>query len=331
MIGKKDNVHLRSPEQHVHLPSGWVYAPLGSVCRLVAGGTPSSGNTDYWVSDPLNTEGTPWIAISDMSQVDYVSSTSKSVSHSGMEAANLKTGKPGTVLFAMYASVGEVAVTDIAAVWNQAILGMTPTDPSKLSSGFLFYAAQSLRPYLPTYYRSNTQNNLNAATVAQLRIPLPPLGEQQRIADYLDRETAEIDAAVADLDRYVELLEQRRRLVVTKAVAGDVGPGEGFSGSWDQVPLRAVSADGGLFVDGDWVETKDQDPNGEIRLTQLADVGESGFLDKSDRWVNKSKFEELVCTEVLPGDLLIARMPDPIARCTVMPDGLGYSTITAVA
>src|SRR5699024_7539479 len=214
--------------------------------------------------------------------------------------------------------------------WNQAILGMTPTDPSKLSSGFLFYAAQSLRPYLPTYYRSNTQNNLNAATVAQLRIPLPPLGEQQRIADYLDRETAEIDAAVADLDRYVELLEQRRRLVVTKAVAGDVGPGEGFSGSWDQVPLRAVSADGGLFVDGDWVETKDQDPNGEIRLTQLADVGESGFLDKSDRWVNKSKFEELGCTEVLPGDLLIARMPDPIARCTVMPDGLGYSTITVV-
>lgn len=45
---------------------------------------------------------------------------------------------------------------------------------------------------------------------------VPPLRVQQRIADYLDRETAEIDAAVADLDKYVELLEKRRRRVVIR-------------------------------------------------------------------------------------------------------------------
>ena len=48
--------------------------------------------------------------------------------------------------------------------------------------------------------------------MAQIRVPLPPMETQQRIADYLDRETAEIDAAVADLDKYVELLEKRRTL-----------------------------------------------------------------------------------------------------------------------
>lgn len=47
-----------------------------------------------------------------------------------------------------------------------------------------------------------------------LRLPIPSAADQQRIADYLDRETAEIDAAVADLDRYVQLLEKRRRRVV---------------------------------------------------------------------------------------------------------------------
>lgn len=99
---------------------------------------------------------------------------------------------------------------------------------------------------------------------------------------------------------------------------------------WDAVPLSAVAADGGVFVDGDWVESKDQDPNGEIRLTQLADVGDSFFLDKSDRWINSNKFCELQCTEVLPGDILIARMPDPIARSTILPEGLGYSVITVV-
>lgn len=47
---------------------------------------------------------------------------------------------------------------------------------------------------------------------------VPPLETQQRIADYLDRETAEIDAAMADLDRYVDLLEKRRQVLIVEAV-----------------------------------------------------------------------------------------------------------------
>ena len=57
-----------------------------------------------------------------------------------------------------------------------------------------------------------------------LLIPVPPLETQQRIADYLDRETAEIDAAVADLDRYVELLEKRLELSVAKMLEKDQHP-----------------------------------------------------------------------------------------------------------
>src|SRR5699024_5500982 len=54
--------------------------------------------------------------------------------------------------------------------------------------------------------------------MAQIRVPLPPMETQQRIADYLDRETAEIDAAVADLDRYVELLEKRKKTLAVKHI-----------------------------------------------------------------------------------------------------------------
>ena len=54
----------------------------------------------------------------------------------------------------------------------------------------------------------------------QYPIPLPTLETQQRIADYLDRETAEIDAAVADLDKYVELLEKRRSIITSDALTG---------------------------------------------------------------------------------------------------------------
>lgn len=54
------------------------------------------------------------------------------------------------------------------------------------------------------------QWDLQPEYLDKMKVRFPPLEYQQRIADYLDRETAEIDAAVADLDKYVELLEKRK-------------------------------------------------------------------------------------------------------------------------
>lgn len=88
-------------------------------------------------------------------------------------------------------------------------------------------------------------------------------------------------------------------------------------------------AEGGLFVDGDWVESKDQDPTGSVRLTQLADVGIATFRDRSDRWMRPDQADRLRCTHLQGGDILIARMPDPIGRACLVPSGLGVA-VTAV-
>lgn len=88
---------------------------------------------------------------------------------------------------------------------------------------------------------------------------------------------------------------------------------------WASASLANLIAPGGIFVDGDWVESKDQDPAGAYRLLQLADVGDGVFVDKSNRFVNEEKFAQLRCTEVLEGDVLIARMPDPLGRACLAP------------
>jgi type I restriction enzyme, S subunit len=88
---------------------------------------------------------------------------------------------------------------------------------------------------------------------------------------------------------------------------------------WTTAKLPDVFGRGGLMNDGDWVESKDQDPNGEVRLIQLADVGEFKFLDKSSRFLTGDKLVELRCTELQDGDVLIARMPDPLGRACVYP------------
>ena len=101
---------------------------------------------------------------------------------------------------------------------------------------------------------------------------------------------------------------------------------------WVYATIRDVVASDGVFTDGDWVETKDQDPNGGVRLIQLADLGDGSFLDKSSRFLTRAKAYELNCTFLAKGDLLVARMPDPLGRCCIFPlDGVEkYVTVVDV-
>jgi type I restriction enzyme S subunit len=78
--------------------------------------------------------------------------------------------------------------------------------------------------------------------------------------------------------------------------------------------------DSGIFSDGDWVESKDQDPKGNVRLIQLADIGDGVFLDKSNRFLTEKMAYKLKCTFLEAGDILIARMPDPIGRACIFPN-----------
>jgi type I restriction enzyme S subunit len=103
----------------------------------------------------------------------------------------------------------------------------------------------------------------------------------------------------------------------------------GLPSGWVRVPLKSLLSSNGIFSDGDWIESKDQDPNGSFRLLQLADIGDGYFVDKSSRFVNEEKFAALNCTELKTGDVLIARMPDPLGRACLLPE-MSQPCITVV-
>ena len=88
---------------------------------------------------------------------------------------------------------------------------------------------------------------------------------------------------------------------------------------WVEAKLPDLVQGDGTFVDGDWVESKDQDPNGDVRLIQLADVGDGRYTNKSARFLTSTKAAELRCTYLRPGDVLVARMPHPLGRACIFP------------
>jgi type I restriction enzyme S subunit len=102
---------------------------------------------------------------------------------------------------------------------------------------------------------------------------------------------------------------------------------EMFNCSAERVALSSLC---NTFIDGDWIEAKDQSDSG-IRLIQTGNVGVGTFKDKGDkaRYISEDTFNRLNCTEVVEGDVLISRLPDPVGRACIIPAGLGKS-ITAV-
>lgn len=101
--------------------------------------------------------------------------------------------------------------------------------------------------------------------------------------------------------------------------------------TWERMTLSDVAA-GGVFSDGDWVESKDQDASGTVRLTQLADVGIGTFRNRSNRWLREDQAARLNCTFLEANDILVARMPDPIGRACLVPEGADrWVTVVDVA
>lgn len=71
---------------------------------------------------------------------------------------------------------------------------------------------------------AGVRSNLNSKDLLELYIPFPSLAEQQRIADFLDRECGKIDGLKADIQAQIDTLEQYKRSVITEAVTHGLNP-----------------------------------------------------------------------------------------------------------
>lgn len=199
--------------------TGWGRGRLKWDATLVPGGTPPTSEDSYWL-DGDDPAGVPFVAIADMSKRGSVVDTSKSLSKAGMSSRGMPLGGPGTLLLAMYASVGEVAFLEIEGTWNQALLGISPN--STVDRRFLAYVLASKRQELLRDVRSNTQDNLNARQIGDVWFLKPPIHVQRDIVDYLDEQTAKIDALIAEAERFIELAQERRSALITAAVTGQI-------------------------------------------------------------------------------------------------------------
>lgn len=187
---------------------------------------------------------------------------------------------------------------------------------------------RQLRRIVSSGARMDGLLNISYEEYSTVELNLPSIEEQQAISGFFHI----LDHLITLHQRKYDSLVNVKKAMLEKMFPknGETVPEirfKGFTDAWEQRKLSSLCE---KFTDGDWIEAKDQSDSG-VRLIQTGNVGVTEYLDKPNnkKWVTADTFERLRCEEVLPGDILISRLPEPAGRACIMPN-LGTKMITAV-
>ena len=289
----------------------WEQRKLGDIADIVGGGTPSTGNQSYWDGD------IDWYAPAEIADQIYANSSQKKITGLGYENSSAKMLPPGTVLFTSRAGIGKTAILTRKGCTNQGFQSIVP-HRGELDSYFIFSRTEELKRYGELVGAGSTFVEVSGKQMAVMELMVPPtMREQQTIGGFFQQ-----------LDQLIALHQRQPFLHSPPDISLIVQLTPPFyTFSWEQRKLASLCE---KFTDGDWIESKDQSDFG-VRLVQTGNVGVAEYLDKPNnkKWISEDTFDRLHCEEVLPGDILISRLPEPAGRACIMPL-LGTKMITAV-
>lgn len=130
----------------------------------------------------------PWVSIADLND-GVVSVAKESLTAAGLANSSAKVVPAGTILVAMYGSIGKLGIAGRNLCTSQAIAFAQP-DETVVDPRFLFHFLLAQRSHLQARGRGGTQMNIGQADLKEWPISLPPLEEQRRIAAILDKADA---------------------------------------------------------------------------------------------------------------------------------------------
>ena len=175
---------------------------LGDICDIKSGGTPTRSNSTYWENGNI-----PWVKISDFKD-SFIDNTEEYITQEGLDNSSAKIIKKGSILFTIFATLGEVAILNIDATTNQAVAALTLTDES-VKQKYLYYFLCSLKDYVNNIGRGVAQNNINLKILKNIDIPIPNIDNQNKIIKTLDCVNYMIDCKKQQLLKYDELVKSR--------------------------------------------------------------------------------------------------------------------------
>ena len=216
--GLDTNVPMRDSmsEWIGEVPEHWRVCSLGYLSRISTGGTPDRKNDSYWNGE------IPWVKTGEINY-KIISDTEERITDAGLSNSATFIAEPGTILMAMYGmgvTRGRVAVLGIPASFNQACAAISCS--SGVHNWYVFYCLCAAYRFIRDLGNEASQVNLNLEIVSKIKVPVPPLLEQEEIEKHLVAQLQKLDAIEQRVSNSISLIKERRSAFITAAVTGQI-------------------------------------------------------------------------------------------------------------
>lgn len=231
---------LAEEEQLYKVPENWCWTRLGSITKIVSGGTPPSRVSEYYADGTI-----PWISPADLSGYTdiYISKGAKSITESGLEKSSARMVPAGTVCLSSRAPIGYVAIARNPLCTNQGFKNFLPS--SCYLPQYLYWYLKGNKALLESHASGTTFLELSAGKAGLIEFPLAPLSEQRRIVERIESLFARLDGAKEAAWAALNSLESDKAAVFYKAFTGGLTAqwrreqGVGME-SWEKTVLKDV-------------------------------------------------------------------------------------------
>ncbi|WP_277850471.1 restriction endonuclease subunit S [Moellerella wisconsensis] len=212
------------------VPNGWKLVTIEEISSVSSGGTPSRKNESYWNGN------IPWVTTAEV-QFKIIEDTAEKITEEGLANSSAKLFPVDTILIAMYGqgkTRGQVAKLGIEASTNQACAAIILKAGYHVDYYYQFLISQY--DNIREMANSGGQENLSGGIVKSIKVPVPPLPEQKKIAQILST----WDKAISTTEALIETSKHQKKALMQQLLTGKkrlVNPetGKVFEGEWEEV------------------------------------------------------------------------------------------------
>lgn len=201
------------------IPEDWEVQSISSFCSTYSGGTPNTSQSEFYGGS------IPWITSGDLNK-RRIKDVAGCITQKGFDSSAAQMVNQGDIIIALYgATAGVVAITEIFAAINQAVLAIIP---QKCDNEYLFHHLSHRKDRIVSTYTQGGQPNLSGDIIRSLVIPLPKYEEQHAIAAAL----SDVDGLIGALDALISKKRDLKQAAMQQLLTGRTRL-PGFGGEWE--------------------------------------------------------------------------------------------------
>ena len=230
----------------VGLPESWEIRKVKHFFTVVNGSTPKSSESTYWGGDIT------WITPADYKTEDkYICSSRKAITQEGLDSCGTSKVPAGSIIVSNRAPIGSIGIAEKELCTSQGCKSLVKI--AEINEEYIYYYLSVMSGPLNMLGRGTTFMELSSNDLANFRLPIPTLKDQNAIVQILNKKIVAINDVINKKANVIELLEEQRISIICSAVTKGIDSTAKMKDSgvewlgyipshWRVVPAKALFA-----------------------------------------------------------------------------------------